>query len=131
MTETATSPQEQDQLRRGCDEMHALADAMVAQFRAQTTAQPETIWAPADNDGTLVDTGFHVGEGVIVTAGGEEFIRTVLGPAAQPHERIVYDGPQWGRRIEKEPALWVAPEGCPDLARTAGLSQIARVGAAA
>lgn len=86
----------------------------------------DTIQAVADSSGTLIDTGFVVGERVIVTAGGEEFDRVVLGPAAQPHAWMVYDGPRWGRRIATEAALWVAHPDHADLRQTVRLSRIER-----
>jgi hypothetical protein len=87
-----------------------------------------TIQAPTDHEGTLIDTGFTVGERVIVTIAGETFEREVQGPAARPHERMQYGGTQWQRRINAEPALWVCVPGHPDLRMTVACSRIERVG---
>lgn len=87
---------------------------------------PETIKAPADRWGTLVDTGLRVGDVVDVEIGGETFRRVVIGAASQPREYI-YAASQWQREIRSEPMVRVAPEGCPELWLDAPLSRVIRL----
>lgn len=89
--------------------------------------EPATIYAPSDNDGTLVDTGLHAGERVMVTIAGETFEREVQGPALRPHERMQWGGSDWQRHINAEPALWVCVPGRPALSMTVALSRIERM----
>ena len=98
---------------------------------AMSTSATDTICAPAGPDGHLVDTGFSVGEQVTVTIGGETFLRVVLGPASRPYESVVWDGPAWARRIEKQPAIRVACVGQPDLWLDVPVSRVERAEAVA
>jgi hypothetical protein len=93
----------------------------------QTFPAWQTIHAPADRFGTLVDTGLRAGQMVDIEVGGETFRRIVLGPATQPREYI-YVASQWQREIRCEPMVRVAPEGLPEFWADVPVSRISHVG---
>lgn len=71
-------------------------------------ATADTIHAPGNPAGDLIDTGFRRGEPVMLTwPTGKAVPATVIEAATTCYERVEWAGRRWGRRLHAEPELWV------------------------